>query len=197
VSVDDATLWERVRDGDTDAFGDLFERHARVIHSYCFRRTGDWSAAEDLVSVVFLEVWRRRNKELSEGKVLPWLFGVATNVVRNHRRARTRYAAALRRVPEPRPQPDFSSEVDARIDDERRMKPLLELVSRLPKREQDVFTLAAWFDLSYEDIAVALGVRVGTVRSRLSRARKRLRELDPDIGHAQRKATMIQEALEP
>jgi DNA-directed RNA polymerase specialized sigma24 family protein len=76
-------LWARSRLGDTDAFGLLFERHARAIYNYCFRRTGDWAVAEDLLSVVFLEAWRRRNKDLPEGKVLPWLFGIATNVVRN------------------------------------------------------------------------------------------------------------------
>jgi len=59
----------------------------------------------------------------------------------------------------------------------------LQLLQSLPRREQDVFVLCAWMELSYEDAAAALGVPVGTVRSRLSRARARLRELDPAVGH--------------
>lgn len=196
MGSDDGVLWSRCGAGDADAFALLFERHAKTMYNYCFRRTGEWAAAEDLVSIVFLEAWRHRGKELPEGKVLPWLFGIATNVIRNHRRALRRHEAALRRVPEPRPSPGFELEAIARLDDEQQIRPILRLVSRLPKREQDVFTLAAWFDLSYEDISLALGVPVGTVRSRLSRARRRLRELDPDLGHEGVVTTSTQEALE-
>ena len=58
VEPEDSTLWSRVRTGNADAFGLLFERHARTIYNYCFRRVGDWAAAEDLVSIVFLEACR-------------------------------------------------------------------------------------------------------------------------------------------
>jgi len=194
MALGDAPLWSRSNAGDVDAFAKLFERHGRTIYNYCFRRTGEWAAAEDLVSIVFLEAWRRRDTELPEDKVLPWLFGVANNVVRNHRRAQRRYAAVLLRVPES-PSPGFEAEAD--LDDERQIKPILEVISRLPKHEQDVFTLAAWFELSYEDISVALGLPVGTVRSRLSRARQRLRKLDSGLGLEGVVATNTQEALEP
>ena len=92
MELDDSVLWARSADGDTGTFALLFERHAKAIYNYCFRRVGDWSAAEDLLSVVFLEAWRRRDKRLPPGKVLPWLYGIATNVVRNRRRARARHA---------------------------------------------------------------------------------------------------------
>lgn len=196
MGSDEMALWSRCRKGDADAFAVLFERHARTIYNFCFRRVGDWAAAEDLVSIVFLEAWRRRGKELPEGKVLPWLFGIATNVVRNHRRFERRYGAMLRRIPEPRPTPGFELEAAARLDDERWIRPALVLLSRLPKREQEVFVLAAWFDLSYEDISLALDVPVGTVRSRLFRARKRLRELDPDFGHEGVAPTSTEEVLQ-
>ncbi len=97
MEPEDSILWARSRAGDADAFGLLFERHAKAIYNYCFRRTGDWALAEDLLSVVFLEAWRRRRKELEPGKVLPWLYGIATNVVRNQRRSQRRFAGALRR----------------------------------------------------------------------------------------------------
>lgn len=179
MDVDDGTLWRRARAGDADAFGILFERHATAIYNYCLRRTGDWSVAEDLLSIVFLEAWRHRDRELPGDKILPWLYGVATNVVRNRHRSQRRYAAALRRIPRPQSSPDFSEASESRIDAERQIRPLLDALSQLPKREREVFILCGWSELSYEDAAFALDVPVGTVRSRLSRARGRLRELAP------------------
>jgi RNA polymerase sigma factor (sigma-70 family) len=194
-ALDDSVLWSRSRAGDAEAFGLLFERHARTVYNYCFRRVGDWSVAEDLVSVVFLEAWRRRDKELPSGMVVPWLLGVATNVVRNRRRSERRYAVALSRVPRPRPEPGYAAEADARLDDERQMKRVLALVSRLPRREQDVLVLCAFSGLSYEDAALALQIPIGTVRSRLSRARVRFRELDAGSGHEGGSAYPLEESL--
>jgi RNA polymerase sigma factor (sigma-70 family) len=197
VECTDASLWARSREGDADAFGLLFERHGQAIYNYCFRRVANWSAAEDLASIVFLEAWRRRAIELPPDKVLPWLYGVATNVVRNRRRSEYRFAAAIRRVPRPHPSPDFADEADARLDDERRVAGVLVLVSRLPKREQEVLALCGWSGLSYEEAAFALEIPVGTVRSRLSRARHRLGELPPESGHEQSSVQPSREAMEP
>ncbi len=198
MGADDSTLWRRSRAGDVGAFGVLFERHAAEIYNYCFRRVGDWSIAEDLLSVVFLEAWRRREKELPHDKVLPWLYGIATNVVRNQRRSQRRYAAALKRVPAPRSDQGFTELADVRVDDDRQMRHVLTLIRKLPRREQEVFALCGWFELNYEDAALALDVPVGTVRSRLSRARARLRELDPTHGHEdETHAKAGQEVMEP
>jgi RNA polymerase sigma-70 factor (ECF subfamily) len=196
MDLDDSALWSRARTGDSDAFGMLFERHARTIYNFCFRRVGNWATAEDLVSIVFLQAWRRLDKPLPTGKELPWLFGIATNVVRNRRRAERRHAAALKRVPQPSPDPNFADDSDQRADDEELMGRALGLVARLPRREQEVFVLCAWSRLSYEDAAVALRIPVGTVRSRLSRARARLQELDPGIGHEEDRMQLIKEAVE-
>ena len=196
VELDDSVLWSRARSGDTEAFGMLFERHGRTIYNYCFRRVGSWAVAEDLVSIVFLEAWRRVDRQLPSGKELPWLFGIATNVVRNRRRSERRYAAALRRVAQPAPEPGFADDSDERIDDEELMGRALALLARLPRREQEVFALCAWSGFSYEDAAVALRIPVGTVRSRLSRARARLQELDPGIGHEEDRMQAIKEAVE-
>jgi RNA polymerase sigma-70 factor, ECF subfamily len=196
MEVDDSVLWSRARTGDSEAFGMLFERHARTIYNFCFRRVGNWATAEDLVSIVFLQAWRRLDKPLPTGKELPWLFGIATNVVRNRRRAERRHAAALKRVPQPSPDPSFADDSDQRVDDEELIGRALGLVARLPRREQEVFALCAWSELSYEDAAIALRIPVGTVRSRLSRARARLQELDPGIGHEEDRMQMIKEAVE-
>jgi RNA polymerase sigma-70 factor (ECF subfamily) len=192
----DDLLWWSARNGEADAFTTLFERHAKAIYNYCFRRVGDWSAAEDLLSVVFLEAWRRRDKELPPGKVLPWLYGIATNVVRNRRRSERRHRAALARVPATRPEDDFGDDVDVRLDDERRMRDALALLKTLPHGQQDVFVLCAWGDLSCEDAAFALGVPVGTVRSRLSRARRALREPGAEGGHEPNDTPNVREGFE-
>jgi len=191
----DDLLWRSARSGDAEAFATLFESHAKAIYNYCFRRVGDWSAAEDLLSVVFLEAWRRRGKELPPGKVLPWLYGIATNVVRNRRRSERRYRMALSRVPAARPEDDFGEDADVRVDDERRMRDALALLKTLPRGQQDVFVLCAWGDLSY-DAAFALEVPVGTIRSRLARARRSLEELGSTSGHESGETPNVREGYE-
>jgi RNA polymerase sigma-70 factor, ECF subfamily len=193
----DADLWARSRAGDGDAFGLLFDRHAGLIYNFCFRRIGNREAAQDMLSMVFLEAWRRREKDLPADKVLPWLYGIATNVVRHRHRSERRFAAALARVPRPEGEPDFADVVAERLDYEQQAQGALTRLRMLPEREQDVFVLCAGMELSYEDAALALGLPVGTVRSRLSRARARLRELAPDSGHRQGESTDVQEARQP
>ena len=193
----DADLWARSRDGDPDAFGALFERHANLIFNYCFRRIANRETAKDMLQVVFLEAWRRRDKELPADKVLPWLYGIATNVVRNQRRSERRFAAALRRVPPAQGAPDFSDGAAEHLDYERQARQATSLLHALPKREQEVFVLCVGMELSYADAAFALGIPIGTVRSRLSSARARLGELESATGHEEGESTNVQEAPQP
>jgi RNA polymerase sigma-70 factor (ECF subfamily) len=159
-------------------FGELFEANARAIYNFCFRRTADWALAEDLMSVVFLEAWRRRRgAPLTGESARPWLLGVAVNVIRNHRRSLRRYQKALGRMPAPAPVRDFAGEVDQRLDDERQAGRLRELIRGLSQRDQEVLALCVGDELSYDEAALALGVPIGTVRSRLSRARAHVRSV--------------------
>ncbi|MFG2003262.1 RNA polymerase sigma factor [Spirillospora sp. NPDC048911] len=172
----DAELWERARDGDEQAFGELFDRHSRTVYNYCFRRTADWSTAEDLTSVVFLETWRRRGQvRLSSDSLLPWLYGVATNVLHNHRRSLRRHRAALDRVRAFPAAPNDAAAAAARLEAESEMRAVLDSIKKLSRGDQEILALCVWEGLGYAEAAAALGVPVGTVRSRLARARKRLR----------------------
>ncbi|HVQ59615.1 MAG TPA: sigma factor [Solirubrobacterales bacterium] len=99
--ADDLQLWERTRSGDAGAFGDLYERHARAVQSYCLWRTADLQAAEDATATVFLEAWRKRKRQrltLSTDSAAPLLLGIATNVVRRQWRSQRHYRDTLERV---------------------------------------------------------------------------------------------------
>ncbi|WP_216591293.1 RNA polymerase sigma factor [Streptomyces brasiliscabiei] len=198
------SLRARVRDGDPEAFGRLFREHAQAVYGHAARLTADRNTAEDVVSLTFLEAWRLRGKLLSDGELAEnagcdpgeggagesgpgdsslraWLFGIATNVLRNTRRAARRHSAALARLPE-RPAerqtvPDFADALVGRMEDADRLAAARAALAGLRRREREVFALCVWSGLSYAAAAEALDVPVSTVRSRLARARQRLRGL--------------------
>jgi len=172
----DAELWSRAVAGESGAFGRLFDRHANAIFAFCVRRTGDRAAAEDLMSTTFLHAWRRRAEmDPSAGGPVPWLYGIAANLVRRHLRSIGRQQSAMSRLPVLRDEPDPSDGIAGRLDDARRLRRVHEALATLSEGDQELFVLCVWQELSYEDAAAALGIPVGTVRSRLSRARNRLR----------------------
>ena len=108
----------RVRAGDPEAFGMLFDDYARAVYNLAFRLTGNWSTAEEVVSLTFLEAWRLRGRVAQAGGPLrPWLLGIAVNVTRNLTRAARRHQAALSRLPGEEAVPDFADELAGRIDD--------------------------------------------------------------------------------
>ncbi|MEV7900947.1 RNA polymerase sigma factor [Streptomyces anulatus] len=168
----------RIRAGDPDAFRELFRDHAQLVFRHAVRTTGDWSAAEDVVSLTFLEAWRLRGKLRDEGESpRPWLMGIAVNVLRNTGRAARRHQRALARVPLRDVLPDFADELVGRITDSGELAATKRALGQLRRAEREVFALCVWSGLGYAEAAEALGVPVGTVRSRLSRARARLRKL--------------------
>jgi RNA polymerase sigma factor (sigma-70 family) len=187
VATTDQELWAAAVVGDAGAFGVLFERHSRAVYNFAFRWMADWAAAEDTASEVFLIAWRRRGEVVfssESGSVLPWLLGVATNHLRNQRRGARRADAAIARLDATsEAQPDFSDEIVGRMADQAQMAEVHAVVERLPEHERDVLALCAWAGLDYDEAAIALDAPVGTVRSRLSRARAHLRELVEGNGH--------------
>jgi RNA polymerase sigma-70 factor (ECF subfamily) len=157
---------------DPRAFGVIFERHFAAIHGYLRRRL-DRQLADELASQTFLVAFDRRatfDGRRSDSR--PWLFGIATNLARNHRRREIR---ELRATAELTPDPVMAIDgVESRIDAERMRGLLAQALSELPSEEADVLFLLTWAELDQSEIADALSIPVGTVKSRLSRARGRL-----------------------
>ncbi|MFD7278280.1 RNA polymerase sigma factor [Streptomyces sp. NPDC059862] len=165
----------RIRAGDRAAFADLYDEHARAVYNHALRLTGNWSEAEEAMSETFLAAWRTRETVEPEGGSLkPWLLGIATHKAHNANRGLRRRLAFLARSPEPRPVEDFADETAGRIDDARRLAVVHEALGRLRRQDREVFALCVSAGLDYRQAADALGIPVGTVRSRLSRARARL-----------------------
>ncbi len=152
----------------------MFERHFVAVHRYAQQRVG-LSAADEIAAETFLVAFdRRRRYDGGQTSARPWLLGIATNLVRHHWRAERRKLIAYARTVarEPAAQAQEASSPPAPPFD----AALAEALRALAAEDRDALLLFVWADLSYEEIAEALGVPIGTVRSRISRARRRLRE---------------------
>ncbi|WP_200904443.1 RNA polymerase sigma factor [Streptomyces yangpuensis] len=171
----------RVRAGDPDAYAELFDSYSRTLYNHAFRMTGDWAVAEDVMSAAFMEAWRLRGTVDPEGGSLrPWLLGITTNLARNHCRSNRRFraaAAAAAAAAGAVAVPDHADEVAGRLDDRQQIAATLARLSALRGPEREVLLLCLCEGLEYAEAARVLGIPVGTVRSRLSRARTKLRKL--------------------
>ena len=147
------------------------ERHYRAILAYALRRTLQAEDAQDVVADTFLVAWRRRDEIVYEA-ALPWLYGVARRVLANHARGRRRrdhLAAELGRLPAP------ARELEAQVRNRDETRAVLAALARLRPLDQEVLRLAAWEELSANEIAAALGTSPNAVAIRVHRARERLR----------------------
>ena len=180
---DDATV---IRDSmsDPERFAILVRRHAPAIQRYVTRRIGR-EAAEDVVAETFLIAFRQRGYYTDDGRdCLPWLYGIATRLAHRHWRGETRQLNLLARTGiDPVTEP-FTDRVDAEVSANAAKARLAAAVARLPAGQRDALLLLVWADLSYDQIARATGVPMGTVQSRISRARRRLRKQLADLNPA-------------
>jgi RNA polymerase sigma-70 factor (ECF subfamily) len=170
VRTTDAALVERSL-RDPEAFAGLFDRHAEEIHRYAARRLGI-EIADDVMAETFAVAFQRRDRyDLAQAEAIPWLYGIATNLIRGHRRAEARRWRALARDVGSAEAESEADRVTARVSAQAGRPELMRALASLPARQRDVLLLYAWAELDYEAIARALAVPVGTVRSRLHRAR--------------------------
>lgn len=160
------------------AFGVIFDRHGSTLLRFLARRV-DPADAEDLLGEVFRIAFVRRSTfERDRDSARPWLYGIAANVVAKHHRSEARRLRAMARVSTDRRLDDDPAErAVAAADASARWTRVMDAIGTLPEAERQVLLLFAWEKLSYDEIALALGVPVGTVRSRLSRGRARLAAL--------------------
>jgi RNA polymerase sigma-70 factor (ECF subfamily) len=154
------------------AFGVVFERHFGTIHRYLRRRLDDRQAEEATAQTFFVAFDERGRFDRERGDARPWLFGIATNVARRHRRSEVRELRAIAKLDA---DPGTSNDgAESRVDAERLRGALAHCLAELPAEECDVLYLLVWAELDQPEIAAALDIPLGTVKSRLSRARKRI-----------------------
>jgi RNA polymerase sigma-70 factor, ECF subfamily len=167
---EEAALVRRLRRRDQAAFRELVERHGPTVRAYAAGILGDPTEAEDAAQEVFLRAFRRLSAFRGDAPIAGWLLRICRNHCVDRLRARPPETVALDDELAP-PGPDAAAQAESRIDRER----LLGAVARLSEPLQQVIVLRELRGLSYEDVAAALGIPVGTVRSRLSAARAALR----------------------
>ncbi|MDW5598694.1 RNA polymerase sigma factor [Conexibacter stalactiti] len=169
---------------DPRAFAAVFDRHYDAIAAFLRRRL-ERALADELASETFLQAFDGRARfDRARADARPWLYGIAANLLRGHRRSEERRLRAYARAAVPAGEAGAYDEVEARLDAAASGRALATALASLGPGERDALLLHAWTDLSYEQIAEALEIPVGTVRSRLHRARGIVRELLAASGEA-------------
>ncbi|MFB9499391.1 RNA polymerase sigma factor [Saccharothrix mutabilis subsp. capreolus] len=158
----------------------LFDEHAGSLHAYLARRVGA-QAADDLVSETFLVALQRRHTyDPARAGARPWLFGIASNLLRRHVRQEVRgWRARARLVGADREQESPETRTAERLTARQRVRRLAGALAALEPGDRDVLLLTSWGGLGASEVAQALGIPVGTVHSRLHRVRRWLRSHDP------------------
>jgi RNA polymerase sigma factor (sigma-70 family) len=160
---------------EPEVFALLYDRHAAAIYRYVIRRLGE-GYADDVVAECFLAAFGRRDRyDLSRADARPWLYGIAARVIGKHRRTEVRLLRALARTGADPVAEDHADRVDSRVTAAALQRELAAALAGLAAGDREVLLLIAWADLSYAEVAEALAIPVGTVRSRLSRARTKTR----------------------
>jgi RNA polymerase sigma factor (sigma-70 family) len=172
VRTDAEVIWESLE--RPASFARVFERHFVPVHRYLSQRLGP-DLADELGAQSFLVAFDgRASYDLDRPDARPWLLGIAANLIHRHWRAERRWLKACGRVAvqltEEEPQV-LDRQPVATLDEG-----LASSLRRLARRDRETLLLFAWAELSYEEIALALGIPLGTVRSRINRARRQMRE---------------------
>lgn len=164
-----------------ESFAALFDRYSGMLYRYVTRRLGPENA-EDIVGETFLVAFQRRDRyDLNRPDARPWLFGILTKLISRHRRAEAARYRALSRTPVEAVPEDPADAVATGLTAAASRPALVRALGGLSPGDRDVLLLIAWGDLSYEETAESLDIPIGTVRSRLNRARRKVREA---LGHS-------------
>lgn len=183
-------MWDGCVAGRADAFGVLFDRHADSVFRFCLSACGNWHDAEELVSITFLEAWRKRGTiHLRHDSLLPWLLGVASKANLNRNRAKKRHRALLDKLPKDETTTAFDLDSAVQLDAAELSNSLIKEAD-LSTAEHSAVVLCLMYGFTYADAARVIKVPVGTIRSRLNRAKKKLQAIAPqDLDHAMKIST--------
>ncbi|WP_330474818.1 RNA polymerase sigma factor [Terrabacter sp. C0L_2] len=181
---DDRWLWSRLAEADDAALTALYRRHCDAVHNFAFRRTASWAAAEDVVQATFTAVWRRARTgsvdplraETARAVLLVMAGQECANVARTARRQRL-LRGRIEADAGGAVSADHAASTAARVDDERQMSEVRRALQRIPAVQREAIELVVWSHCSLAEAADALGVAVGTVKSRLHRARRSLTDV--------------------
>jgi RNA polymerase sigma-70 factor (ECF subfamily) len=188
-ALDDGLAFERSV-AEPEVFTIIFDRHYRSVYRYLSRRVGN-TVADDLAAETFILAFERRAAyRPSSKRALPWLLGIAINLLAHHRRSEARHLRALAASNSAASTPP--SQEAAPRDDAEMSQRLVAGLEQLDDYDREVLLLYAWAELKYEEIADVLDIPVGTVRSRLNRARRNVRRAlelhaDPNVIRLQRR----------
>ena len=176
MSTQEQELLLRLRSGDEDAFGVLYDLHARTVHRYAWALVHDRDAAADVVQETFLVAWRRRRAiRLASASLLPWLLTTARFVAMNELRRQRRHPVD--------PLVDdagFIAPTDDGVESRLELEAVMRSIDRLEKLDQAIIRLCLFEDRTYDEAARQLNITPTAVGKRMERARKRLRTLHPD-----------------
>jgi RNA polymerase sigma factor (sigma-70 family) len=160
---------------DPERFAGVFDHHYAVIAGFLRRRV-ERSLADELAADTFLRAFDARARyDVSRPDARPWLFGIATRLLAHHRRSEVRRLRAFARAGRPVAEDIGADDVDARLDAAAAAPILAAALAALGAGEREVLLLFAWAELTYDEIAIALEIPVGTVKSRMHRARGGIR----------------------
>jgi RNA polymerase sigma factor (sigma-70 family) len=162
---------------DAECFGAVFDRHFAGIHRYLARRAGR-EVADELAVETFVVAFRRRHTyRVGCEDARPWLFGIAANLLRDEWRREQRQLRAWERAAAAEERGADGEGLLDRVDAQAAARVVGAALASLGAGDRETLTLFAWAEMSYEEIAEALAIPVGTVRSRMHRARKQVRAI--------------------
>ncbi|WP_127794722.1 RNA polymerase sigma factor [Agromyces sp. LHK192] len=171
----DSSLWLEAIGGTESSFGVIYDRYKHIIYRAALARVANTSDAEDVVAIVFLEAWRKRaDVRFVDGSLRPWLLVVMVNVTLSRRRSTRRHRRVLAKIPAADPAPDHSHRLVDRMHAQSAAGAIRTAIGNLNGRDRQIVELCLVEELSMAEAATALNVPVGTVKSRLSRIRRRL-----------------------
>jgi RNA polymerase sigma-70 factor (ECF subfamily) len=173
----DSALWLEASTGTERSFAVLFDRYRTRVFRKAYAQVRSVADAEDVVALVFLEAWRSRAKvRIVDGSLLPWLLTVTNYVLLNQSRTARRYSRLLAAMPAAEQEPDHADEVLDRLDRDEQLTAVRAVMAKLSAQERSIIDLCLIEELPIATVAAVLDIPVGTVKSKLHRAREKIRK---------------------